>query len=131
MKNTIIVTILSIFVSCSSKDANKQCIPKLIIETNKDTLNIDEVYVASIYLSSDSSLYYFKEYDGYVLPIVKVNGNEIQVNKKYVATYSLKLDEEYDLADGYNPRFFDCDFTFATNEGEITLSRRVSYWVLK
>ena len=130
MKNTLIVIILLIVISCSSKNANKQCIPKLIIETNKDTLNIGDIYTASMYLS-DSSIYYFEEYDGYVLPIVKVNGNEVEVNEKYIATYNLRLIGEQNFAEGYNPKFLDCDFTFATDDGEITLSRRVSYWVLK
>jgi len=84
---TLLFVVFSI--GCSKKDGGDvqkpdSCIPHIITERNRDTLQIGNTYRAKVYLSDNSFL--FSTVDGETWatkPIFRINGKLIEANSDY------------------------------------------------
>jgi hypothetical protein len=67
------------------KDLN-ECIPTIIVEANKDTLQAGEEFRAKVYLS-DSTIFYYTEPPGSLerlIPLFRVNGKLVEVDSYFL-----------------------------------------------
>lgn len=129
-----IAFISTVLLSCKSDDSDRlqidNCLPSIIIETNKDTLNVGEQYVAKVSLS-DSSYYYLNDNGKQrpTNPVFRINGQIVESHEPFFF-YKETVDSENTdtLQSGVIIRNWSVGVIFPHPKGgEVEVSYRSAY----
>ncbi len=78
------IFLIILLFACGPRDNRSQCIPEIVIETNKDTLTVGETYTAKIYLSDESVLLMTRNGEtNPIIPLFRINGEIYESENNY------------------------------------------------
>lgn len=119
-----------LIISCKQHKERKFCeqIPAIIIETKKDSLKVEEIYEAKIYLSDTTCLYIVENnIKERILPIIKINGERVKVSGDYYVFKEKVTREKITYGDDLREWSVNIIFPHPKGLGAVEINYRHSY----